>query len=43
MDQKGNWQPEKNKKIGKNNCKGGNKNENSNYNEKNARNAGEDK
>ena len=34
-DQKGNQQPERNKKKGKNNRKGGNRNENSNSNDKN--------
>ena len=42
-DQKGNQQPGRNKKKGKNNCKGGTKNENANYNDKNARNAGGEK
>ena len=39
-DQKGNQQPEWNRKKGKNNRKGGNKNENANNNDKNGRNAG---
>ena len=42
-DQKGNQQPERNKKKGKNNCKGGNRNENANSNDKNTRNARGDK
>ena len=42
-DQKGNQQPIRDKKKGKNNRKGGNKNENANFNDKNARNAGGDK
>ena len=36
----GNHQPRRNKKKGKKNCKGGNRNENANSNDKNARNAG---
>ena len=40
LDQKGNQQPERNKKKGKNNHKGGNRNENANNNDKNAHNAG---
>ena len=36
LDQKGNQQTRRNKKKGKNNCKGGNKNENTNTNDKNA-------
>ena len=44
LDQKGNQQPGRNRKKGKNNNrKGGNKNENTNYNDMNARNAGGDK
>ena len=39
-DQKGNQQPGRNKKKCKNNRKGWNKNENANFNDKNARNAG---
>ena len=40
-DQKGNQQPGRNRKKGKNNNrKGGNKNENANNNDKNGRNAG---
>ena len=42
-DQKGNQQPERNKKKGKNNCRGGNRNENANTNDKNTCNAGGDK
>ena len=42
LDQKGNQQPERNKK-GTNNRKGGNRNENANSNDKNARNARGDK
>ena len=42
-DQKGNQQPRWNKKKGKNNCKGGNRNENANNNDKNACSAGGDK
>ena len=39
-DQKGNQQPRRYKKKGKNNRKGGNRNENANFNDKNTRNAG---
>ena len=39
-NQKGNQQPERNKKKGKNNHKGGNRNESANSNDKNAQNAG---
>ena len=39
-DQKGNQQPERNRKKGKNNRKRGNKNENNDKNDKNGRNAG---
>ena len=39
LDQKGNQQPGWNRKKRKNNCKGGNKNENANSNDKNGRNA----
>ena len=43
-DQKGNQQPGRNRKKGKNNNrKGGNKNENANNNDKNGRNVGGDK
>ena len=42
-DQKGNQQPERNKKKGKNNRKGGNRNENANSNDKNTLNARGDK
>ena len=38
-DQKGNQQPERNKKKGKNNLKGGNRNKNANTNDKNTQNA----
>ena len=42
-DQKGNQQPRRNKKKGKNNCKGGNRNENAHSNDKNTQNVGGDK